>query len=298
MVMHNARINDNIFTYGDQPIFTREGDAAVIKHSSFDILSTETSVWTPSAAKSIYLTAVQTSAPLGVTVMLSSNSNSFLSLRVTTSSSAISQQFPSGYLLSPGNSIDLRTSDEESASETSGASNAAQVAFNGNSNFTNVSNATGLPDSLYATLNSALLATTGGRIVLDYSNMVPAASSQLQIQSVVINFYCSLSLTLAVGTSSMIYYWRADPGDAWIQLAQESLSLVGTINHLIVPLSQDITAAVLAAADPWTVIENMQTSFVGSNTGLGLGNTIQLDAVTIDISMVGINEITLFGSEM
>ncbi|SHK61854.1 hypothetical protein [Desulforamulus aeronauticus] len=295
--MNNAKRNNTIFSLENQPLFTREGASYITKHYSFGILSTEVPLWTPSPTKCINLTSVQASAPLGVTLTLSSNGNAFFALRVTSHSAAISQQFPSEYRFKPNDAISLRTSDEERATETSGASNATQVAYNSRSDFINVANATGLPNMQFATLNSALITRTSGRLVLEYSNLVPSASSQLQIESVKINFYCRLSLTLAVGTSSMIYYWRPDPAEDWIQLQQESLSLIGTIDHLSVPIQQDITTEVLAATNPWNVIKNMQTSFVGGHTGLGLGNTIQLDAVVIDIRMVGKNEISLFGSE-
>ncbi len=53
----------------------------------------------------------------------------------------------------------------------------------------------------------------------------------------------------------------------------------------------------LEASAPWEVINNLQTSFVGSHTGLGLGNTIQLDAVEIEICATGKNQIVLFGYE-
>ena len=294
--MHN-RSNDTIFSQKNKPLFTREGASYITKHYSFDILSTEVPIWTPSPTKCINLTSVQASAPLGVTLTLSSNGNKFFSLRVTSYSAVISQQFPSAYKFKPDEAISLRTSDEERAATTSGASNATQVAYNSRSDFTNVTNATGLPNMQFATLSSALLTRSSGQLVLDYSNLVPLTNSQFQIESVNINFYCRLSLTLAVGTSSMIYYWRPNPAEDWIQLQEQSLSLIGTINNLSVPIQQDITTQVLAATNPWNVIKNMQTSFVGVHTGLGLGNTIQLDAVVIDIRMVGKNEISLFGLE-
>ena len=292
----NTRVNEKIFTSEQQPLFSESNTANMTKYYSFNTLPQKTAVWTPSPQKCINLAAVQASAPLGVTIILSSDDEEFMALRITDTSTTVSQSFPSAYRLMNGNTISLSTSDEETVCETFGAASAAQAAYNSRSDFTNVANAAGLPNGQYATLTSALLIGTSGRIVLDY-NMIIEAASQLQIESVVIKFYCRLSLTLAVGTSSMIFYWRPAPTDAWIELQQASLSLIGTLNYLTNPLEQDITAAVLSAADPWEVITNLQTSFVGVHTGLGLGNTIQLDAVTVEVCATGINKIILFGFE-
>jgi len=39
-------------------------------------------------------------------------------------------------------------------------------------------------------------------------------------------------------------------------------------------VAYDITTAVLGAPNPWEVITTLQTLFMGSHTGLGLGNSI------------------------
>lgn len=287
--------DSDIFNYEQAPMAIRENTADITKYYTFNVLPSETAVWTPAAQKSINLTALVASAPLGVTILLSSGGNTFLCLRPTASCGAISRYFQSPLRLGHGGSIFIRTSDEASSCQIFGASSAAQAAYNGRSDFTNVSNAAGLPNGQYSTLNSALLNATGGRIVLDYSLL--AENSEFEIESVTVSFYCRLALTLAVGTSTMILYWRASSSDAWTPLQQLSLSLVGTLNYLTAPLTYDITAAVLAAPDPWAVIDNLQTSFVGSHTGLGLGNTIQLDAVTVEVCLTGNNKITLSGFE-
>lgn len=293
----DTRLNDNIFSSGQDPLSICGNAADIIKHHSFGLLPEEVTLWTPSPQKCINLTAVQVSAPLGVTITLSSSgSKSFLALRTTNTATAINQCFPSPYRLKRGDSISIRTSGEEISCGTSGAATATQAAFNGRSDFINIANAIGLANGQFATLNSALLTGTGGRIVLGYS-MIPPSSSQLQIESVLIKFYCRLSLTLAVGTSSMLLYWRPDTSNNWVELQQLSLSLIGTLNYLTNPLEYDITAQVLSAANPWEVIGNLQTSFVGIHTGLGLGNTIQLDAVEIRICLTGINKISLSGFE-
>lgn len=280
-----------------QPLFTRQTSSSVAVYYSFNTLTQPVAVWTPSSQKSIQLTGVHLSAPLGVTVTLSTDDNqTLLALRPTQTTSSLCQAFPSACRLAKGRSIFLQTSDEETACKTFGADTATQTAYAGQSDFTNVSNAAGLADGQVASLNSALLAPTGGRIVLTY-NMAIAPASQLQIESVVIKYYCRLALTLAVGVSSMILYWRPSSTASWIQLQEFSLSLVGVLNYLVTPVQQDITADVLAAPNPWDVIANLQTSFVGSHTGLGVGNIIQLDAVEIDVCVSGLNQITLCGFE-
>lgn len=190
----------------------------------------------------------------------------------------------------------ISTSDEEISCNIFGAVSATQINFNDRSDFSNVNNAVGLANGSLASLNSGLLAQTRGRIVLGYS-MLPSEYDYLEIERVVIKYYCRLSLTLAVGTSSMMLYWRPNSQENWIELQQISLSLIGAVNYLTNPIEHDITNAVLAASDPWEVINNLQTSFVGTHTGLGLGNVIQLDAIEIEICTTGKNQITLSGYE-
>lgn len=292
-----TRLNNSVFNYEANPLFTRENASDIILFNTFSTLQSNTPIWTPAAGKRIFLTAIQTSSLAALTVTLGrTGSNKFLSLRVSNPYTAINQYFPSPYRLKPGDAVFISTSDEEMQCGASGAVSAAQVAFNGRSDFSNVNNATGFPDGQFATLNSTLAVATRGRIILSYG-ITPPTSSDLQIESVVIRFYCRLSLTLAVGTSSMIFYWRPSAADDWIQLQQVSLSLVGTINYLVTPLEQDITAEILAFEDPWEVLDTLQTSFVGTHTGLGLGNTIQLDAVEVVVCLTGKNKITLCGFE-
>jgi hypothetical protein len=240
---------------------------------------------------------VQATAPLGVTITLSSDSGTpFLSFRLTQAAAARNLPLPSAYRLTKGNSIFVRTSDEQTACNTFGGATATQVSFNSRSDFTNVNNAVGLDNGQVATLSSALLNQTGGRINLTYSISI-GDINQYQIKSVVLKYYCRLALTLAVGTSTMTLYWRPSSAVDWLQLQQISLSLVGTQDYLTTPLTQDISASVLAAANPWDVIANMQTSFTGLHTGLGVGNSIQLDAVEVEVCVTGMNKITLFGYE-
>lgn len=276
-------------------IITIPDSAKIMKYDRFGMLPTPKTIWTPGSQESIFLTAVQVSAPLAASILLQDGGNDFLSLRVTEPFGSTGQSFPSAYRLSTGNALLVRTSEEEIKCNTAGAVSATQVNYNGRSNFTNVNNAIGLNNGSLAVLNSALAARSG-RINLDYS-LLPAQYDSFEIESVVINYYCRIALTLAVGTSTMILCWRPNASANWTDLQQINLSLVGSVNHLINPASHDITSAVLAASDPWDVIDNMQTSFVGEHTGLGLGNVVELDAVEIQICMAGTNQLTLFGYE-
>lgn len=273
-----------------------EKSSNMIKYDSFGVLTTKKNLWSPETQKSVCLTAVQVSAPLAVSILLSDGNDDFLSLRITEPFSTVSQNFHSPYQLRPNNALMVRTADEQIKCNTSGAVTATQVPYNGSADFTNVNNTVGLHNGSVASLISGLITQTRGNIILDYS-LLPAMYAYLDIERVVLRFYCRLSLTLAVGVSSMILYWRPNAQVAWTELEQISLSLIGSLDYLTNPIEKDITDAVLEASAPWEVINNLQTSFVGSHTGLGLGNTIQLDAVEIEICATGKNQIVLFGYE-
>lgn len=280
----------------EQILLTIKESSDVINYYSLGMQSSKTILWTPEPQKSIYLTSVQVSAPLAASILFSDDDMDFLSLRITQPFGTVSRTFPSEYKLTSGNPLKLSTSDEEISCNASGAVTAVQAAYNGRSDFTNVNNATGLSNGTLASLNSALLNQTRGRLVLGYS-LLPAQYKYLEIEQVIIKYYCRLNLTLAVGVSSMILYWRPDTQVDWIELQQISLSIIGSADYLTNPIEHDITDMVRGASDPWDVINNLQTSFIGTHTGLGLGNTVQLDAIEIEICMAGKNQITVFGYE-
>lgn len=292
----NIQISNSILQSNQQILFTMEEGSDMIKYHSFGTLPTKETIWIPGTDKSIFLTAVQVSSPLPVSILLSDGNNNFLSLRISEPFSTVSQHFSSAYRLETNNALMVSTSDEEVECNIFGAINATQVDYNSRSDFTNVNNAVGLANGSLASLNSGVLTQTRGRLVLGY-NMMPLEYKYLEIEKVVIRYFCRLSLTLAVGTSSMIFYWRPNSQASWVELGQMSLSLLGSIDHLTNPVEYDITNAVLAESNPWEVINNLQTSFVGAHTGIGLGNTVQLDAIEIEVCMTGINQITVFGYE-
>ncbi|WP_312701807.1 hypothetical protein [Sedimentibacter sp.] len=291
----NTKLMSIVFNLED-PLLTREYPSDIVLFRTFTTLQTNTPIWTPDAGKSIYLTSVQVSAPLAASILFSDDNMDFLSLRITQPFGTVSRVFPSEYRLTAGNPLKLSTSDEEISCNTSGAATAVQAAYNGRSDFTNVNNAIGLSNGTLASLNSALLNQTRGRLVLGYS-LLPAQYKYLEIEQVIIKYYCRLNLTLAIGVSSMILYWRPDTNVDWIELQQINMSIIGSANYLTEPIEHDITDMVLGASDPWDVINNLQTSFVGTHTGLGLGNTVQLDAIEIEICVAGKNQITVFGYE-
>lgn len=290
---HNEK---SISTMNGQILLTIKQSSNVINHYSFGIQPSKTILWTPESQKSIYLTSAQVSGPLAASIILSDNDSDFLSLKITQAFSTVSRGFPSAFKLTAGNSLMLSTSDEEISCNIYGAVTATQVDYNGRSDFTNAGNAIGLSNGTLASLSSGLLTQTRGRLVLGYS-MLPTQYKDLEIEQVIIKYYCRLNLTLAVGVSSMILYWRPNTQANWIELQAINLSIIGSINHLINPLEYDITDIVRAASDPWAVINTLQTSFVGIHTGLGIGNTVQLDAIEIEICMAGKNQITVFGYE-
>ncbi|WMC91404.1 hypothetical protein [Kineothrix sp. MB12-C1] len=292
----NIQAKNSIPAANQQVLLTIEERSDIINYYSLGIQPAKTILWTPDPEKSIYLTSVQVSAPLMTSILLSDDNINFLCLRITQPFSTVSHTFPSAFKLPTGHSLMLSTSDEEISCNTYGAVTATQVAYNSGSDFSNVNNAIGLSNGTVASLSSALLTQTGGRLVLGY-NMLPTQYKYLEIEQVIIKYYCRLNLTLAVGVSSMILYWRPNIQANWIELEEISLSIIGSINHLTNPIEYDITDIVRAASDPWEVINTLQTSFVGVHTGLGIGNTIQLDAVEIEICMAGKNQITVFGYE-
>lgn len=293
---HNIQARDNVPAANRQILLNIKKSSDIINNYSSGIQPSKVILWTPEQQKSIYLTSVQVSAPLAASIILSDGDINFLSLRITQPFSTVSQAFSSAFRLTSGNSLMLSTSDEEISCNTSGAATAAQVAYNGRSDFTNVNNAAGLSNGTLAVLISGLLNQTRGRLVLAYS-MLPAQYRYLEIEQVIIKYYCRLNLTLAVGVSSMILYWRPNTQVDWIKLQEINLSIIGSANYLTNPIEHDITDMVLGASDPWEVINNLQTSFVGTHTGLGLGNTVQLDAIEIEICMAGKNQITVSGYE-
>lgn len=293
---YNIQTRNSIPAANQQILLSIKKSSDIINYYNLGIQPSKTILWTPDPQKSIYLTSVQVSAPLAVSILLSDDDTNFLSLRITQPFGTVSQAFPSAFKLTTGNSLMLSTSDEEISCNIYGAVTATQVAYNNRSDFTNVNNAIGLSNGTLASLNSTLLTQTRGRLVLEYS-MLPTEYMYLEIEQVIIKFYCRLSLTVAIGVSSMILYWRPNTQEDWIKLQEISLAIIGSMNYLTNPIEYDITDMVRGASDPWAVINNLQTSFVGTHTGLGLGNTVQLDAVEIKICMTGKNQITVFGYE-
>lgn len=292
----NIQGTSNILRDRPQNLSTLQKSSDIVKYRSFGILPSKSVLWLPDSQKSIFLTAIQLSAPLPISVLLSNDDTDFFSFKIMEAFNTISHQFPSPYKLPANTPLMISTSGEKISCNIFGAISASQLDYNGRADFTNVNNVVGLANGSLASLNSGLVVQTRGRIVLEY-NMMPSDYDYLEIERVVIKYYCRLNLTLAVGVSSMILSWRPNSQANWIELQEMNLSLIGSINYLNNPIEFDITDMVLESSDPWEIINNLQTGFVGSHTGLGLGNIIQLDATEIEICMAGKNQITVLGYE-
>ena len=273
-----------------------EESSNIIQYESFGILPSKKTIWVPETDKSIYLTAVHGAAPLPISILLSNDNDNFLALKITEPFGTMGQRFYSPLKLETNHPLMISTSDESTSCNNLGGISATQVNYNGRSDFSNINNAIGLANGSVASLNSGLIVQTSGRIILGY-NLLPMGYDYLEIEQVIIKFYCRLSLTVAVGVSSMILFWRPSSLENWVQLQQINLSIIGSVNYLTTPIEHDITEMVLESSNPWEVINDIQTSFVGTHTGLGLGNVIQLDAIEIEICVHGKNQLTLFGYE-
>jgi len=257
---------------------------------------TPKTLWTPQTDKSIYLTGVQACAPLGASIILSEENNDFLALNTTEAMNTVNRNFSAPYKLQPNASLRVRTADEQLKCNTSGATTATPEPIGNRNDFTDVNNALGLHNGTYATLSSILLIQAAGSIVLGY-NLLPAMYDQLEIESVVLKFYFGITLGVAL-TTTVNLNWRPNPSASWILLQTIQVFVIGSVDYLTNPLQFDITTDVLAAPDPWNVISNLQTSFEGIHTSTLLGNTINLDAVEVEICTTGKNKITVVGYEM
>lgn len=250
--------DDSIIQSSQQVLPIMKESSHIVKYHSFGILSVKESIWTPETQKSIFITAVQASSPLPVSILLSDGDDTFVVLSITDAFATVSQHFSSPCELKINNPLMLSTINEKFECNVFGAVSAAQVNYNNKSDFNNVNNAVGLANGSLASLNSALIIQTAVRIILNY-NMLPSGYDYLEIERVVIKYYCRLSLTVAVGVSSMILYWRANPQENWIELQQTSLALIGIVNYLTNPTEFDITNAILEAPTPWDAIDSLQT---------------------------------------
>lgn len=108
---NDTRINNNVFNYEANPLFTREQASDIILFNSFSAVQNNTPIWTPGTGKRIFLTAIQISSLGALTVTLNRNNNlPFLSINLTTAFATYSESFSSPLKFAPGEAISLRTS--------------------------------------------------------------------------------------------------------------------------------------------------------------------------------------------
>jgi len=105
----NTKLMSIVFNLED-PLLTREYPSDIVLFRTFTTLQTNTPIWTPGAGKSIYLTALQSSAPAPVVVQLSrGNNDTFMSIALTTALATYGLSFPSPVEFNPDEVISITT---------------------------------------------------------------------------------------------------------------------------------------------------------------------------------------------
>ncbi|NYB74972.1 hypothetical protein HZF24_12565 [Sedimentibacter hydroxybenzoicus DSM 7310] len=105
----NTKLMSIVFNLED-PLLTREYPSDIVLFRTFTTLQTNTPIWTPGAGKSIYLTALQVSAPAPLVVQLNRGSNdTFMSIALTTTLATYGLSFPSPIEFNPDEVISVTT---------------------------------------------------------------------------------------------------------------------------------------------------------------------------------------------
>ncbi len=105
----NTKLMSIVFNLED-PLLTREYPSDIVLFRTFTTLQTNTPIWTPGAGKSIYLTALQSSAPAPMVVQLSrGNNDTFMSIALTTALATYGLSFPSPVEFNPDEVISITT---------------------------------------------------------------------------------------------------------------------------------------------------------------------------------------------
>lgn len=102
----NTKLMSIVFNLED-PLLTREYPSDIVLFRTFTTLQTNTPIWTPDAGKSIYLTALQSSAPAPLVVQL--NNDTFMSIALTTTLATYGLSFPSPVEFNPDEVISITT---------------------------------------------------------------------------------------------------------------------------------------------------------------------------------------------
>lgn len=106
----NAKLMSIVFNLED-PLFTREYPSDIVLFRTFTTLQTNTPVWTPGTDKSIFLTALQASAPAPLVVQLNRGNNAtFMSIALTNTLATYGISFTSPIEFNPDEIISITTS--------------------------------------------------------------------------------------------------------------------------------------------------------------------------------------------
>ena len=107
---NNTKLMSIVFNLED-PLFTREYPSDIVLFRNFTTLQTNTPIWTPATDKSIFLTALQISAPAPLVVQLNRGNNaSFMSIALTSTLATYGISFPSPIKFNPDEIISVTTS--------------------------------------------------------------------------------------------------------------------------------------------------------------------------------------------
>lgn len=107
---NNTKLMSIVFNLED-PLFTREYPSDIVLFQTFTTLQTNTPIWTPGSDKSIFLTALQISAPAPMVVQLNRGGNaSFMSIALTNTLATYGISFPSPIKFNPDEIISVTTS--------------------------------------------------------------------------------------------------------------------------------------------------------------------------------------------
>ncbi len=93
------------------PLLTLEYPSDIIMFHTFSTIQSNTPIWTPGSGKSIFLTALEASAPAALIVTLNRASNApFMSIVLTATLATYGESFPSAIRFEPDEAISLTTS--------------------------------------------------------------------------------------------------------------------------------------------------------------------------------------------
>ncbi|SHN75179.1 hypothetical protein [Desulfitobacterium chlororespirans] len=106
----NTKLMSIVFSLED-PLITREYPSNIVLFRTFTSAQTNTALWTPASGKSVFMTALQVSASVPVTIQLNRGSNAaFMSIMLTSALATYGASFPSPVQLNQDEAISVTTS--------------------------------------------------------------------------------------------------------------------------------------------------------------------------------------------